>query len=97
MFMSKIVTIFFIINIRWNINVETDILINFDGFSWFLVSGFGPFGEHRVNASWETVKLLAKKGLGNDIDLVTYEIPVEYDTVRKVLPTYWEKHAPDVS
>ena len=50
-----------------------------------------------MNASWETVKLLAKKGLGNDIDLVTYEIPVEYDTVRKVLPTYWEKHAPDVS
>jgi pyroglutamyl-peptidase len=23
-----------------------------------IVTGFGPFGEHKINAIWETVKLL---------------------------------------
>ena len=50
-----------------------------------------------MNASWETVKMLAKKGLGDGIDLVTYEIPVEYETVKDVVPKYWKEHAPDVS
>ena len=50
-----------------------------------------------MNASWETVKLLAKKGLGDGTDLIIYEIPVEYDTVKKVVPTFWDKHKPDVS
>ena len=62
----------------------------------YLFSGFGPFKGHKVNASWETVKELAKTGLGDGVDLIIYEIPVEYDTVKKVVPEFWEKHSPDV-
>ena len=50
-----------------------------------------------MNASWETVKELSRIGFGDSIDLIIYEIPVEYDTVKKKVPEFWEKHSPDVS
>uniref|UniRef100_A0A4W2DVW5 Pyroglutamyl-peptidase I n=1 Tax=Bos indicus x Bos taurus TaxID=30522 RepID=A0A4W2DVW5_BOBOX len=59
-------------------------------------SGFGPFGEHTVNASWIAVQELEKLGLGDSVDLHVYEIPVEYQTVQRLIPALWEKHSPQL-
>ena len=61
-----------------------------------LISGFGPFGNHAVNASWVAVQELAQMGIANDVDLITAEIPVEYDTVRNGVPDLWNKYKPRV-
>ncbi|XP_036859668.1 pyroglutamyl-peptidase 1 isoform X3 [Manis javanica] len=58
------------------------------------LTGFGPFGEHTVNASWIAVQELEKLGLGDSVDLHVYEIPVEYKTVQRLIPALWEKHSP---
>lgn len=60
-------------------------------------AGFGPFGSHTVNASWVAVQELAQIGIANDVDLITTEIPVEYDTVRGEVPQMWAKYKPKVS
>uniref|UniRef100_A0A2K6TMH9 Pyroglutamyl-peptidase I n=2 Tax=Saimiri boliviensis TaxID=27679 RepID=A0A2K6TMH9_SAIBB len=62
-----------------------------------VVTGFGPFGEHTVNASWIAVQELEKLGLGDSVDLHVYEIPVEYKTVQRLIPALWEKHSPQIS
>ncbi|KAM9104968.1 pyroglutamyl-peptidase 1 isoform 4-T4 [Megaptera novaeangliae] len=61
-----------------------------------VVTGFGPFGEHTVNASWIAVQELEKLGLGDSVDLHVYEIPVEYKTVQRLIPALWEKHSPQL-
>ncbi|XP_074060883.1 pyroglutamyl-peptidase 1 isoform X1 [Macrotis lagotis] len=95
-----------------------------------VVTGFGPFGEHTVNASWIAVQShlgqvtryeseqleialdmrqsglsdlpkvtqleLEKLGLGDSVDLHIYEIPVEYQTVQRLIPALWEKHSPQL-
>ena len=61
-----------------------------------LLSGFGPFGNHTVNASWVAVQELALMGIANDVELITIEIPVEYDTVRVLVPELWNKYKPKV-
>ncbi|XP_074834313.1 pyroglutamyl-peptidase 1 isoform X2 [Carettochelys insculpta] len=61
-----------------------------------VVTGFGPFGEHAVNASWIAVQELEKLGLGDGVDLHVYEIPVEYQTVQRLVPALWEKHSPQL-
>ncbi|XP_026940514.1 pyroglutamyl-peptidase 1 isoform X2 [Sagmatias obliquidens] len=72
------------------------------GLSWSksflpgLFVGFGPFGEHTVNASWIAVQELEKLGLGDSVDLHVYEIPVEYKTVQRLIPALWEKHSPQL-
>ena len=35
-------------------------------------------------------------GIANDVDLITAEIPVEYDTVRTAVPDLWNKYKPKV-
>lgn len=65
-----------------------------------LITGFGPFGDHQVNASWEAVKLL--KDLCADIEkeynvqVVVKEIEVNYEHVSINLPKYWEEYDPMV-
>jgi len=59
-----------------------------------LVTGFGPFATHTVNASWESVNELSKEGLGDEINLITVEIPVEYETVTKQIPELWSQYKP---
>ncbi|XP_039190621.1 pyroglutamyl-peptidase 1 isoform X1 [Crotalus tigris] len=59
-----------------------------------VVTGFGPFGEYSVNASWIAVQELEKMGLGEDVDLHVYEIPVEYQAVQRLIPALWKKHSP---
>lgn len=48
---------------------------------------------HRCLLSQELEKL----GLGDSVDLHVYEIPVEYQTVQRLIPALWEKHSPQVS
>ncbi|XP_053321699.1 pyroglutamyl-peptidase 1 [Spea bombifrons] len=62
-----------------------------------VVTGFGPFGEHAVNASWVAVKELEKLGLGDEVDLIVHEIPVEYQTVQRLIPELWKKYHPVLS
>lgn len=61
-----------------------------------VVTGFGPFGNHVVNASMETVKLLATLEIEKELNikLVTQELPVKYDYVKDTIPKIWELYNP---
>jgi len=61
-----------------------------------LVTGFGPFGDHNVNASWEAVKELEKIGVAHNINLVTVEVPVVYEAVKELVPTLWLEYKPQL-
>ncbi|CAB3387378.1 Hypothetical predicted protein [Cloeon dipterum] len=63
-----------------------------------VVTGFGPFGHHKINASWEAVKMLHQLDTENDlkIKLVTLEIPVEYNFVESEIPKIWDKYQPEL-
>uniref|UniRef100_S4R510 Pyroglutamyl-peptidase I n=1 Tax=Petromyzon marinus TaxID=7757 RepID=S4R510_PETMA len=60
------------------------------------VTGFGPFREHNVNASWVAVQELEKLGMGEDVDLKVFEIPVEYQKVQELVPSIWKLHNPQL-
>ncbi|KAK2722145.1 pyroglutamyl-peptidase 1-like [Artemia franciscana] len=65
-----------------------------------LVTGFGPFREHKINASWEAVKYLSNlKDIETDlgIKLITKEIPVEYNYVLEQIPELWHEICPDIT
>ena len=60
-----------------------------------MLLGFGPFASHKVNASWVAVKELVETGgLGEDINLITLEIPVAYDDVIIRVPDIWKSYEP---
>ncbi|KAM3959444.1 pyroglutamyl-peptidase 1 [Aphomia sociella] len=61
-----------------------------------LVTGFGPFFNHPVNASWEAVKLMNKEEIEkkHKVELVQIEIPVTYENVDEFVPAIWETHEP---
>ncbi|CAL1579192.1 unnamed protein product [Knipowitschia caucasica] len=61
-----------------------------------IVTGFEPFGEHKVNSSWAAVQELERLGLGDHIELVVCEVPVEYQAVQTLLPALWEEHQPQL-
>lgn len=69
-----------------------------------LMTGFGPFREHVVNASWQTVRLIPERGVtlppnidgDTPVKLIIYEVPVIYKLVARIIPQLWEKHQPDV-
>ena len=63
-----------------------------------LVTGFGPFRGHPINASWEAVQEL-KKNLdvqhgGRTIPLEVRHIVVAYDTVKAEVPRLWRELKP---
>lgn len=67
-----------------------------------VVTGFGPFGAHKINASWEAVKEFSK--ISNDklkknynVNLIIEEIPVVYDHVDSRVPELWKEYDPLVS
>lgn len=65
-----------------------------------LITGFGPFGNHIVNASWEAVKELNKlcattKVLKN-VEVIVKEISVSYEDVANYVPKLWEKYKPNL-
>ncbi|XP_017351130.1 pyroglutamyl-peptidase 1 isoform X2 [Ictalurus punctatus] len=61
-----------------------------------IVTGFEPFGEHAVNASWVAVQELKKLGLGPNVDLHITEVPVEYQAVQNLLPSLWDQYHPQL-
>lgn len=63
----------------------------------FLCVGFGPFGNHSVNASWVAVQELAKTGVSDDVMLIVEEVPVIYEHVQSVVPSLWQKYKPKVN
>ncbi|KAJ8357756.1 hypothetical protein SKAU_G00205500 [Synaphobranchus kaupii] len=67
-----------------------------NGRKTVVVTGFGPFGHHTVNASWVAVKELEQLGLGPDVDLHVHEVPVEYQTVQSLVPSLWEQYHPQL-
>lgn len=64
-----------------------------------VVTGFGPFNNHPVNASWEAVNHLSKikseilTKLYN-VNLIVKEIPVVYDDVIQSIPEIWKQYNP---
>lgn len=64
-----------------------------------VVTGFGPFRDYTVNASWEVAKELSDTGITKDlnIDLVTVNIPVSYKDVDEIVPNLWSQYKPAVS
>lgn len=66
-----------------------------------LITGFGPFGNHVINASWEAVKELNKL-CGNsqemmDVEIIIKEIPVSYQDVAACIPKLWKEYKPTVN
>ncbi len=62
-----------------------------------LVTGFGPFGHHLINASWEAVKELEKLGVeykSKQVSLETRQVPVLYDVVSSTVPSLLEEVNP---
>lgn len=66
-----------------------------------LITGFGPFGDYKINASWEAVKELLnwREDLETEygIKIVAYEVPVAYKEVSDLVPKFWMQHNPLVS
>lgn len=60
-----------------------------------IVTGFGPFRNHNVNASWEAVKLLPEHF--NGFHIIKKEIPVTYNHVENLVPDIWNTFNPIVS
>ncbi|KAK0162032.1 hypothetical protein PV327_008407 [Microctonus hyperodae] len=64
-----------------------------------IVTGFGPFQNHTINASWQAVKALAKTSSEElkkryKINLIIEEIPVIYDHVTDRIPQLWKEYNP---
>ncbi|KAM4893485.1 pyroglutamyl-peptidase 1-like protein [Sylvia borin] len=54
-----------------------------------VVTGFGPFRQYLVNSSWEAVKELSKRGLGENIDLRILQLPVVYQKAKEQVCKIW--------
>ncbi|KAF7395378.1 hypothetical protein HZH68_009428 [Vespula germanica] len=62
-----------------------------------LVTGFGPFDNHIINASWEAVKELSKLWPQSELcntQLITKQIPVSYEYVSTQISKLWQEHDP---
>jgi pyroglutamyl-peptidase len=42
------------------------------------------------------VKQLKEEGLGEDVNIHIYNLPVEYSTVKRQVPQIWDNHKPEV-
>ena len=62
-----------------------------------LLTGYGPFADHKVNSSWVVVQELQSIGVvhqGRSVPLVIKEIPVIYDAIHEEVPRLWSEHKP---
>ncbi|KAK9511117.1 hypothetical protein O3M35_005742 [Rhynocoris fuscipes] len=61
-----------------------------------VVTGFGPFGPHKVNDSWECVKRLKETNIEDElgVSLITKELPVVYANSEREVPDMWSKYNP---
>ncbi|KAI1235212.1 Pyroglutamyl-peptidase 1, partial [Lamprotornis superbus] len=58
---------------------------------------FGPFRQYLVNSSWEAVKELSKRGLGENIDLQIMQLPVVYQKAKERVCKIWTTLQPLVA
>lgn len=88
------------VSIHTYTHAEGTVNLHFVSFSedTVIVTGFGPFGDHKINASWETVKLLPSLNIEEEfgVKLIIHEIPVTYDYVAENVPMLWKEHEPMV-
>ena len=56
-----------------------------------LLTGFEPFGEFKINSSWEAVKLIAKE---NNPQILCECLPVDYHTAQERLLNLLELYQP---
>lgn len=61
-----------------------------------LITGFGPFKTHSVNASWEAVSLLPDKVPNTNIEIFKEQVQVSYTYVDTTVPQLWKKYNPDL-
>ena len=54
-----------------------------------ILTGFGPFRGHDINASWESVKLVPNLWKNDEIEIVIEEIPVQYEFIQTQVPNKW--------
>ena len=59
-----------------------------------LITGFEPFGEEKINPSWEAVKMLPEEIEGARI--VKKQLPVSFKRVRRLLPELMDDTKPDL-
>ncbi|OWK59372.1 Pyroglutamyl-peptidase 1 [Lonchura striata] len=62
-----------------------------------VVTGFGPFRQYLVNSSWEAVKELSKRGLGENINLRIMQLPVVYQKAKEQVCKIWTTLQPLVA
>jgi len=60
-----------------------------------LVTGFEPFGEEKINPSWEAVKELPEKI--SKAEIVKHELPVSFKKVKEILPNLIDEVKPDIT
>jgi len=61
-----------------------------------IVTGFGPFQGHEINASWEAVRLLPNLANGDEINLLIEQLPVDYSYCSNRIPKLWNDLKPDL-
>ena len=54
-----------------------------------ILTGFGPFRGHDINASWESVKLIPELWENDKFEIIIEEIPVQYEFVETKVPDKW--------
>ncbi|XP_015603707.1 pyroglutamyl-peptidase 1 [Cephus cinctus] len=63
-----------------------------------ILTGYGPFGKHTINASWEAVKFISSEycrtGILADFNLIIEELPVDYNHVASRIPQLWKIYDP---
>ncbi|BET02895.1 Pyroglutamyl-peptidase [Nesidiocoris tenuis] len=65
-----------------------------------ILTGFGPFKDHKTNDSWAAVCQITQGDRGKSIEeslgvrLVTEHMPVSYDFADRAIPDLWEAHKP---
>ena len=59
-----------------------------------VVTGFGPFKGHPINASWESVKLLPNYWKNSNFKLIIDEIPVCYEFIQNQITAKWQDSNP---
>ena len=62
-----------------------------------VITAFGPFGDHPVNASSLALQHLKEEGFseeGMSVTIVTKELPVVYKAVELLLKQIWEELSP---
>lgn len=59
-----------------------------------LITGFGPFANHPVNASSETLKILRKELAVDGILFDFEELSVVYESTKNFISSYWKRNSP---